>query len=1184
MTMRFDEKNAQNRNANSKDANKAETRFSPPHKKTGLEKLVNAFLSSGATKEEICAALLNMGYEDGDIEAVLGIAPSSSKKESKKKGKKDGAADSARLEEIIGEISKLREKLLSSGERFSRTALQRIITPQLKSKKYKSSEISLAWSTLTLRDAEREKAGKARRDAETKERERAKRADKERKVREYLEKQQREYEERQRRAQEAERQAKAQEEAQRQAQEEAGKNQDYLSSVSNGADDSQSLEDLFDFNNENESLPEIEPENTNAPNEIPEAAEFSDWENYIDCGDSRLTSYIAGEKNTDLVNSAIGRHFRNITKESNPEARSFKDLNKEGIAKVEEEVNAPRGRGMFNAMWDLAAGRLGTHKNDREYVSKYLDKILASGATREMGNKHWNRSLLGRLAQDYTSAAPFPKKGAFESVSDAVLDIIDNGYDFKKGSFGEDSPHKGLYLYNFIDKRVRERAAGSKPSDASSSASSTLPDSTNSPDVSAGSTNAPNSGNGSTPPGNGSTPPPGNGSTPPPGNGSTPNSGNGSTPPGNGGSQNTPPPYGNGGYWSNGFLNMSSIRKDPVYNEAPASDYKYEASRKRSQGFAEQVYEVYPLVGKNFVDEQAKKRHVETNSAWYDPVRQAMRLPSDNPAEDFATASARLNEFINADPTSRKQKRLRLEASGDAPALGSENATFFERYNPLSRFNLKKRYAKKEFKEAEANYQRNVNDPNAKARRDEAKQEYDYYKRGIKKEFTAEEKDKRAVKHAKDLKKEIDAAFDPKTGSIKPGANLSDEALKLVETKKGETFEKALHRDRNAPKTSEQLFPMSPRWKGRVKKAEGWGNVIGETAGSFFGGAKGGAKGAALLGGAFSGVTKAFGKLHPVLAAVTTAVDLFAKGIKIATAIVQKTMRETFALAPYSGKIGATKAQYSGKEFLRNVRKAREQEDVRSSIVGEVDKLKDSTIGLRLAFQNLWLTIQKVGLKAVTKMTEGAAEVADGVKDTRKAIKENKEVVDKNKRAKKENELINTGNVARYFYETGELADQSVINKSSFAGMSADKIIKELQDPKNRASMEDLIASNDIKRGSGFFQGYEGLNGAEATKNSIQEKILGTLQNQQLIALNTQKEVAATRKASEETAQNTRNNDDNMQNQSIFEAMKSVAGKFATSGAETNRSENGGASYGARAEKQYGRFAGGLRQTEWGRR
>lgn len=466
--MGFDEKNAQNRNVNSKDANKEETRFSTPDKKTELEKLVNTFLSSGATKEEICAALLNMGYDDGDIEAVLGIAPSSSKKESKKKGKKDGAADSARLEEIIGEISKLREKLLSSGERFSRTALQRIITPQLKSKKYKSSEISLAWSTLTLRDAEREKAEKARRDAETKERERAKRADEERKAREYLEKQ--------RRAQEAERQAKAQEEAQRQAQEEAGKNQD----------DSQSFEDLFDFNNENESLPDIEPENTNAPNEIPEAAEFSDWENYIDCGDSRLTSFIAGEKNTDLVNSAIGRHFRNITKESNPEARSFKDLNKEGIAKVEEEVNAPRGRGMFNAMWDLAAGRLGTHKNDREYVSKYLAKILASGATREMGNKHWNRSILGRLAKDYTSAAPFPKKGAFDSVSDAVLDIIDNGYDFKKGSFGEDSPYKGLYLYNFIDKRVRERAAGSKTSDASSSASSTLPDSTNSPDVSAG--------------------------------------------------------------------------------------------------------------------------------------------------------------------------------------------------------------------------------------------------------------------------------------------------------------------------------------------------------------------------------------------------------------------------------------------------------------------------------------------------------------------------------------------------------------------------------------------------------------------------------------------------------------------------------------------------------------------------
>ena len=464
----------------------------------------------------------------------------------------------------------------------------------------------------------------------------------------------------------------------------------------------------------------------------------------------------------------------------------------------------------------------------------------------------------------------------------------------------------------------------------------------------------------------------------------------------------------------------------------------------------------------------------------------------------------------------------------------------------------------------------------AVSRQEKAAKEVGRYKGGyhpdeLKSETSLAARAQRVLTGAEKSVVEIGGAYNPRTGVYDQNAPMSPETTKVLRAKKQEDVIKAFAQDR-------EFLEKQNAPKGLRKLMGGLGKI----------------------GGVFGGVAIA----ATAVVAAFKALSFFVKG----------QISKSFGLAQYNGRIGAAKAMFQGRQFRRDVQFAENTADERIDLIDKWDQLMEESQEVREEFAKLAMEFAEACISAarglihfkktveefwnwlksipgVGKVVTGAEKVVKnafqfddemlGWAEDRKGAKESGEAVE---RGEDQNALINTGNLAREFYETGNINEEA-FKKSTFAkkGMSKEDALKALNDESQRNSFEDLIAQNDIMRGGNFFQGYKGLEGAEATKENIQEKILGVLENIDASAHQSAVENAAARKAAEETASNTREKTENITSQPIFEAMMLGANRYAPTGNEMLHAGNDTTNaWGAQAEKQYGRFAGEGTTITWG--
>lgn len=684
------------------------------------------------------------------------------------------------------------------------------------------------------------------------------------------------------------------------------------------------------------------------------------------------------------------------------------------------------------------------------------------------------------------------------------------------------------------------------------------------------------------------------------------------------------------------------LKPAPTWGEQKAATPEGEKSRLSLQAAGETIMENEGLLlSVDYLNEQAHDTLVTQGNInhWVPGMFAARGISRDPFAEQYGTGIARLGNVRNMSPEALQRQIALLASQGLAPEVKEEKVGVLSRLNPFSSYNREGSKAKKAFKAAQREAEGiQISLSSNRKEYDERRKKYDeeskeWDNQSVFKKLTSLSKRRRLDKEKDRLDREADAVEKYK------GAGEADytEALKRQEKARSEVsrYKGGYHPDELKSETSlaaraqrvltgaeksvveignaynpitgayDQNAPMSPETT-KVLRAKKQEDVIKAFAQDReFLEKQNAPKGLAKL---KSGLGKIGGVFGRVAIAATAVVGVF----KALSAFVKNQINKSFGLSQYNGRIGAAKAMFQGRQFMRDVRFAGDTADERVGLIDNWDQLMEQSQEAREDFAKLAIEFAQACIEAgkalvefyhaikelwdwlksipgVAKIIEGIENAAKGAKlddgptlgESIKGIKESKQAV---KRGEDQNALINTGNLAREFYETGKINEEA-FKKSTFAkkGMSKEDALKALNDESQRNSFEDLIAQNDIMRGSNFFQGYKGLDGAEATKENIQEKILGVLENIDASAHQSAVENAAARKAAEETASNTREKTENITSQPIFEAMMLGANRYAPTGNETLHAGNDTVNaWGAQAEKQYGRFAGEGVTIEWG--
>ncbi|MBQ9873808.1 MAG: hypothetical protein IJM30_05045, partial [Thermoguttaceae bacterium] len=682
-----------------------------------------------------------------------------------------------------------------------------------------------------------------------------------------------------------------------------------------------------------------------------------------------------------------------------------------------------------------------------------------------------------------------------------------------------------------------------------------------------------------------------------------------------------------------GALDLNDLQEEPQFGEDPASNAQAEKSRIRSQSFAEWVLQKRRYASNEHIKDLAKRYGINVNATHLADVREKMGIDFDPRRSRYADAYYRAQDFLEQSQEERTRDRADLEGMGKIkPDAGAgSRASLLERLNPRSRFNEEKRQTEEKLSkvlEDLGNALTEEEKNKLRERVDELEKKLEAYRKGIRPESSASEKDERSVERARNSLDELAKLYDPKTGKIDPNAKLSPETLALLNARRPEDVAVAFgNADASAAPASGRAGSSGSSGFGfvdRIRAGAARGRLRGEAIGKLAGGTV--ARG--ILGGAASGAARG-GAIGAVVGAVIGGI---ASGVKQLVRTcrniyrgVKESIAATMALAPFNGRLGAGRAQFEGREFSRKVRFAEGTSEARIKLLREQDKLAEETLELKNAFSNVGLFLQTVFMKAlrgvvsvlnavlkvgktlvkfdrgIRKKAKGLIEKIPGVKSAKKgwrrlkktikdapgAVKElwrsrktRKEQNELQARQKDQNQIINEGNVARKFFETGEI-DAEALAKTSWANMDKEAVKKMLGDKSKRDEFEDLIAYNDLNRGYGYFQGYQGIEGGAPKSQEDLKDILKVVQSIHLATLEQKQEAAKTRKAAEETAENTREKNQNIQQQPIFDAMKQIADRFKPTGNEKAYSGEYSGSWGAEQEKQYGRFAGESVET-WG--
>lgn len=710
-----------------------------------------------------------------------------------------------------------------------------------------------------------------------------------------------------------------------------------------------------------------------------------------------------------------------------------------------------------------------------------------------------------------------------------------------------------------------------------------------------------------------------------------------------------------------------------------AMSYTASKNRNRFRRFAEELLKVRRFGSDEYVAQMWKQLTGKRLSSFWTAdmreVRGAMGLDNiDSAIQEYASVGYNAQDLIDMPKSERMAMRANLEGLGKvSPLSQSGNIGMWERLNPWSKTSDRKRKLKNDIASADAllsMLRKKAEDPNAtkeeKAKaqlgieketaiRNNALNELNSLRKGIdpKGQSSEEKKDDEVVRKAKEVVDTINKTIDFKSGTFKKDVPIDEKTSKLFSKRNASFEEKAaiLYNDGESEAERNRKISLANGGTGfrfidnALARGQRWrqrGQSLGLGLGKIAGIGLGRAAGASIGGMASGALGAAFGPIG-IAVGLLTGIYATCKGIYAAA---QKSIQRTFELAPFNGRLGATKAQYEGHEFQRKVKFAGDTEEERAQLVAAQDDLLNNTMELRAAFAKIGIYLQTVFLKILgrvgktlntftkalqgnfwknlgrglwggvkrtaTNLLSGNASLTDyllpfkalykGFRDEMEEIAEenerkeqeerenNKEVKQKQeelnnvryKQSSTQNEYAAEGDLARKYFETGKV-DKLLALQAGYANPEDAK--KALDNESMRAEWEDAIAANDIKRGTDFFQGYKGIEGgAPASASQIAERILNVLENSNAISLKELETQEKELKAAIETAQNTRKEAQPVKDQPIFRAMEKMAQLYAPKGGEKLASETQySGSFGASQEKQYGRFAGES-QTTWGRK
>jgi len=708
-----------------------------------------------------------------------------------------------------------------------------------------------------------------------------------------------------------------------------------------------------------------------------------------------------------------------------------------------------------------------------------------------------------------------------------------------------------------------------------------------------------------------------------------------------------------------------------------AMSYTASKNRNRFRRFAEELLKVRRFGSDEYVAQMWKQLTGKRLSSFWTAdmreVRGAMGLDNiDSAIQEYASVGYNAQDLIDMPQSERMAMRANLEGLGKvSPLSQSGNIGMWQRLNPWSKTSDRKRKLKNDIASADAllsMLRKKANDPNATkeqkaqaqlgieketAIRNDALNELNSLRKGIdpKGQSSEEKKDDEVVRKAKEVVDTINKTIDFKSGTFKKDVPIDEKTAKLFSKRNASFEEKAaiLYNDGESERERQRKISLANGGTGfrfidnALARGQRWrlkGQTIGAGLSRIFGGGGGGPGGpggpaARFLGAAFGPIGVAVGLLTGIYATC--------KGIYAAA---QKSIQKTFELAPFNGRLGATKAQYEGHEFQRKVKFAGDTEEERAQLVAAQDDLLNNTMELRAAFAKIGIYLQTVFLKILgqvgktlntftkalqgnfwknlgrglwggvkrtaTNLLSGNASFSDylipfkalykGFRDEMEEIAEEnerkkQEEAENNKEVKQKQEELNNvrikqsstqseyaaeGDLARKYFETGKV-DELLAFQAGYSNPEDAK--KALDNESMRADWEDAIAANDIKRGTDFFQGYKGIEGgAPASASQIAERILNVLENSNAISLKELETQEKELKAAIETAQNTRKEMTPAKDQPIFRAMEKMAQLYAPKGGEKSADDTQySGAFGASQEKMYGRFAGET-QTTWGRK
>ena len=719
-------------------------------------------------------------------------------------------------------------------------------------------------------------------------------------------------------------------------------------------------------------------------------------------------------------------------------------------------------------------------------------------------------------------------------------------------------------------------------------------------------------------------------------------------------------------------LNMREMPKQAKFTtpETPS------ANRKNFRRFVEWVLTSRRYASDGYIKQLWKQKNPDknltsTSQADINAVRKAMGLDNvDGAVQEWASLSYSMRDTAEEPKNQRMATRDRLEKLGKvSPLSQSGSIGVFARFRKMQEEQTGLRDVLKDLRnwktELREEKSKTGGGDQAKIKElsdkifggeeflKEHKQRFRSLKAGIDpdKKSTRESEDEKFVSKATEVATAIRGIIDFATGKFKNNAQVDEKTAKLFNKRNASPDERAaiLYNDGESERERNRKISLANGGTGfrfidsALARGQRWrlkGQTIGAGLSRIFGGGGGGPGGpggpaARFLGAAFGPIGIAVGLLTGIYATC--------KGIYAAA---QKSIQKTFELAPFNGRLGATKAQYEGHEFQRKVRFAGDTEEERAQLVAAQDDLLNNTMELRAAFAKIGIYLQTVFLKILgkvgktlntftkalqgnfwknlgrglwggvkrtaTNLLSGNASFSDyliPIKALYKGFRdEMEEIAEENERKKQEeaendkevkqkqeelndvrikqsltqNEYAAEGDLARKYFETGKV-DELLAFQAGYSNPEDAK--KALDNESMRADWEDAIAANDIKRGTDFFQGYKGIDGGAPTSASqIAERILNVLENSNAISLKELETQEKELKAAIETAQNTRKEAQPVKDQPIFRAMEKMAQLYAPKGGEKSADDTQySGAFGASQEKMYGRFAGET-QTTWGRK